>query len=350
MRLMRIRYLLTKRDSYAMRKKLSAVLVFLLVGLLVASGCDALNSGGEPRVRTELVTVEIIITATPDPDSTPMVRIITATPDRTRVAIPDDIVPEDAGANGADTESVAQAGSQTGDTSPGAETTDDPGADLPPGCLLHTVEEGDAPFLIAEEYGADPFLLLQVNNLDEESSLRLRPGDTLIVPLDECPVEQLPSFATSTPLPPTDAPVEETEEATEEATPEVTEELTPTVTPTVTLAPTAVDDDVNVEILGVLNPGDVTAEGVRIRNNGSVVDVTGWTVSDVDGNEYTFPDQRIFGESELTLYTRTGQDTAVVRFWGEDEAIWQPGDVVTLRDEDGRAQATYRIEQSIELD
>jgi hypothetical protein len=333
-----------------MHKQLLTMMLMVAGGLLLISGCSALGGSDEPRVRTELVTVEIIITATPDPDSTPLVQIITATPDRTRVAIPDDIVPDDNGAPSDNTDTTAQTGSQSaGNPSTAAEATAEPGADLPQGCLIHTIEEGEAPFLIADEYGADPFLLLQVNNLDEESSLRLRPGDTLIVPLDDCPVEQLPNFITSTPPPATDAP-DATEEATEEATPEATEDLTPTVTPTVTLAPTAVDEDIDVQIVSVLNPGDVTAEGVRIRNNGSVIDVTGWTVSDIEGNEYTFPDQRIFGESELTLYTRTGQDTAVVRFWGEDESIWQPGDVVTLRDNDGRVQASYRIEQPIDLD
>ncbi len=337
-----------------MHRQLPVFILMAVGGLLLISGCSALGGDNEPRVRTELVTVEIIITATPDPDSTPRVQIITATPDRTRVAIPDDIVPDDATGDSSAADSDTEPNSQSAaNTSPGAETTADPGADLPQGCLLHTIEEGDAPFLVAQEYDADPFLLLQVNNLDEESSLLLRPGDTLIVPLDDCPVEQLPDFITSTPLPADDASEateEATSEATEEATPEATEDLTPTVTPTVTLAPTAVDDDISIEIVNVLNPGDVTAEGVRIRNNGSVIDVTGWTVSDIDGNEYTFPDQRIFGESELTLYTRTGQDTAVVRFWGEDDSIWQSGDVVTLRDDEGRVQVSYRIEQPIDLD
>lgn len=343
-----------------MLKRLAAACTLVLAGLLIIAGCDALNQPSEPRQRTELITVEIIITATTDPDATPNVIVVTATPDRTQVAIPDDIVPAEATDEAGNPRSVAQAES-TADpdaaTSADAEATDDLAAQLPEGCIVHTVAEGEAPFLIAEQYEADPFLLLSVNGLTEETSLQLQIGDELIVPLDDCPVEQLPNFSALEEATP-EVTAEVTEEITEEATPELsptpsatpTPEISPTpsVTPTVTLAPTS--ENAQVEIVSVLSPGDVTAEGVRIRNNGSMVDVTGWTLTDVDGNEYTFPDQLIFSSSELTVYTRVGEDTPVARFWGEDEAIWQPGDVVTLRDEAGDVQASYRIEQAVDLD
>ena len=78
--------------------------------------------------------------------------------------------------------------------------------------------------------------------------------------------------------------------------------------------------------------------------------VTGWTLQDLDGNVYEFRrEQRIFSNSEVTIYTRAGQDTPIALFWGLDEAIWEPGDVVTLRDNNDRVQAILRIPADADL-
>ncbi len=70
----------------------------------------------------------------------------------------------------------------------------------------------------------------------------------------------------------------------------------------------------------VLTPGDINAEGVDVRNNGAVVDVTGWMLSDGAGHTYTFPQQRLFQGSLLTIYTRADSDTPTAKFWGLDTA------------------------------
>jgi hypothetical protein len=204
---------------------------------------------------------------------------------------------------------------------------------LPEGCLPHVVQEGDTPFGIAQLYGADGFRLLAVNGLTEETAISLQIGDVIIVPLEGCPLE---------------APIagDETEEPT--ATPtgptptfEVT--LTASVTPTVTLAPTAAS--AQIEIVDVIRRGDITAEGVRIRNNGATVNVTGWELSDSQGNVFSFPEQLLFSNAEVTVFTREGQNTPANIFWGRDEAVWgEPGDVLTLRDADGDVQASLRLE------
>jgi hypothetical protein len=80
------------------------------------------------------------------------------------------------------------------------------------------------------------------------------------------------------------------------------------------------------------------------------VDITGWTLTDSEGNEFIFPEQLLFSNASVTIYTRVGQDTPVVLFWGQNEPVWgEPGDVVTLADADGVVQSVLRLEAPVEL-
>lgn len=318
----------------ALKQKFWLLIVMLLSSLLIVSGCTFPNSGD--TVRTELVTVVFIITETPDPNATPNIIIVTATPDRTQVDVPDSIV--------TNASSGQQSTAQFGVTQlPDAANIQSSGSNAPAGCIEHTIADGDTVFGLAEEYGVNGFVMMEVNGFSDDDAVSLQIGDTIIVPIEGCPIEQI--------IRPTDVPivVEDEVEATVEVTGEVTESpenLTPTVTPTITLAPTAVDSE--VEIVEILRAGDVTAEGISIRNNGNVVDITGWIISDQDGNEYVFDEQLVFSNSVLTLYTRSGQDTPVSRFWGLEIPVWESGDVVTLIDADGDVQASYRIPTDID--
>ena len=324
--------------------------VICLAALVVACGNLPNN---DPQVRTQLVTVEIIITATPDPNRTPDVVIITATldPSRPQVNVPDDLVPTGSG-------NTAQ-NLQSADSTPLADTEAevvDIYANLPDECVRYVVESGDTPFSIAQDFEVNGFLLLQVNGLTEETAVNLQIGDELIIPLEGCPLDDIPLPPTETPLPsetpivsetptPTDGP---TSTPTTRATATSAFSPTPTVTATITLPPTATN--AQVEIAEIQNAGDVTSEGIVIRNPGSSIRITGWVLRDADGNEHTFREQIMFSNSALTLYTRAGDDTAIAHFWGLEEAVWQPGDVVTLLDNQGRVQAAYRIPANSSLD
>lgn len=335
-----------------MSGRLTKWLFLMLAMTLLIGGCAGLMGSNQPQVRTELITVVVIVTATDDPGATEEVRVITATSDRTQVDVPDGIAQEDdegdpdargtqlaQGLDGA--EALSAAGASDEDESPA----------LPENCITHVVDSGENPSLIAVQYDVNLFTLLEVNGLTEDTALSLQIGDELIVPLEGCPVDQFLGTATpiptetpdqsSTPQPPTQDPSDPTFTPSPDVTP------TPSLTPTVTLAPTATD--AQVEIVDVVNAGDVTAEGLRIRNTGATVNVTGWTLSDVDGNEYVFTEQIIFSNQEVTVFTRSGQDTPVARFWGLDDAVWEAGDVVTLRNADGDVQATLRLQAPIDL-
>jgi hypothetical protein len=109
----------------------------------------------------------------------------------------------------------------------------------------------------------------------------------------------------------------------------------------VDVPPTA--SDAQVVITGVSDAGDITAEALEIQNTGATVNIAGWTLSDADGNSYTFEEQLLFSEARLTISTQAGRSTPVLLYWGRDEAVWEPGDVATLTDDEGSVQSTYRV-------
>lgn len=95
-----------------------------------------------------------------------------------------------------------------------------------------------------------------------------------------------------------------------------------------------------VEIVLIVNPGNINAEGVDIRNNGAVTDLTGWTIRNSEGDSYLFSQQRVFTGGQLTVYTRAGMDTPSAKYWGRDSALWTSGEIATLTDNNGNVQST----------
>jgi hypothetical protein len=326
----------------------SLLLILVLVFAVAVAGVFLGNQlfGAADAASAEsgmrLVTVEVVITATDDPNITPVVVVVTATPrpGESVVSLPTvrgDRTPgsasDQAGGPTMDPAQIA-ADSQLAATA----------AALPVGCILHVIEEGDTPFGVALEYEADFFDMMAVNALTDEAASRLQIGDVLIVPLEACPVAEIAGdaeAATAT------ATATGTALATEDSSPTpgatATPSRTPTITPTptTTLPPTATN--ALVEIVGVERAGDVTAEGVRIRNAGNTVNISGWVLRDLDGNTYTFREQMLFSNAEVTVYTRAGQNTPVSLFWGLERAAWQPNDVLVLEDADGNVQASLRV-------
>lgn len=327
------------------------LIVFVLLNVFITAGVAfaiiSLNPGGSGTESRQLVTFVVPITATPDPNYTPPVIVVTATVDPnnpnpqsaqqalggTQVNIPQDLIETN----------PAVANAPTLDPTL---LVDNPElqqavAALPANCLPHILQEGEFPGLVAGIYEVSVVDLLAVNELTEEDATLLQIGDQLIVPLEGCSLlDEIEAQSI------TEADFEETEEANTtddaESTPEATEESAPLVTPTVTLAPTAID--AQVEITQIVGSGDITTEAVVIRNLGNTLNLSGWTLSDSDGNEFVFPDERrLFSNASLTINTRVGQNTPVVLHWGLDEAVFgEDGDVIVLTDADGEVQATLR--------
>ncbi len=112
--------------------------------------------------------------------------------------------------------------------------------------------------------------------------------------------------------------------------------------PQITLAPTA--SDATVIIVDVLGRGDLSAEQVILRNTGGVIDLTGWTLADTQGNVFVFPEMRLFSGAAISVYSRSGSNTPVALFWGAPAAVWgESGDAALLSNAAGSVQAVLQL-------
>lgn len=321
------------------------ILLTALVTLIVTFGALSIigTQQGERPPEQIVITVPIIITATRDLSAAPQVIVVTATPGVGTpefVALPTGLLQ---GGPAADPANIAA-------TRMAAPTIDPAvlalggdvqatAAALPPGCILHTVAEGDTVFGIAEQYeGAGGFDMLTVNGLADDALLSI--GQVLIVPLPGCPLlaaaQQATEAVALTPtatFSPTGTP------PTATFTPSTSP--TPSQTPSATLPPTATNAQVRIN--GVLSAGVITSEEISILNDGALIDLNGWTLRVNDTEVFTFPEQRLFQGGVVRVFTRIGDNTPVALYWDRDQAVLATGAVVTLIDADGRVQSTFRV-------
>lgn len=311
------------------------IVLNVLISLGVAFGVISLWNAQNPSAGApvQVITVEVRLTNPPAPTFTPW--IITATPSGSIGALPTGVL--DASPAGPTTPLPTVDATLISGALGSSTTLQGTATALPENCILHVIASGDTPFGVASQYGADFFAVMEVNGLTDETATALQIGDVLIVPLEGCPLTAADVAAA--------AGGEATEEATAEATPEATAEGTvealPTARPTLTLPPTAAN--AQVEIVEVIGAGDVTSEGVVIRNQGNTINVNGWTLSDDAGTTYTFAERVLFSNAQITLFSRVGQDTAIALFWNRSAPLFKPGAVLTLRDRNGAVQSTFRV-------
>jgi len=320
-----------------------AFFTFIILNIAITAGVAYLviSTMGSPIAPSDqpqkFATVLIITTATPDPFATVPVRIVTATPLPGQIAVlPPGVL---------DPTQIADVTQPADEAAP---PTQDPAlaadpalaetqAALPANCQLHQLAEGESPGLLSEIYGVSIDDILASNSLTEDDARFLQIGQILVIPLAGCALIEAPIDLNAT----AEATVEG--DSTIEATPAgPTPTLTPSLTPTVTLAPTAAS--AQVELQEITGAGEITTEAVILYNRGATVDLTGWTLRDLDGNVYTFPEGRLFNDSIIEIRTQVGQNTPVLKFWGLTRPVWGDiGDVVTLTDKNGSVQATLRL-------
>ena len=299
---------MTQRQRPKRRTSFLPQIIFLILTFVTAvSGVYValrlFGANGESTELPEIITIEIIITATPAPVS---LQNIGQTGNLGgQVNLPSDIAADLSGA--VSTIDAARIGAI--DVILLTATPEAGGDFLPDNCLLHIMQGGDTPFAVAERYGADRNLLLLANNLTIESSVRLQIGDELIVPLEGCNIAgeigdgagALAAFAT--------------------------------------LDPNVVD----IELVTYEGLGDITSEGISLRNNGAQLNITDWTLSDASGNSYVFPELLLFNDAEIKLYTRSGRSTGYALYWGRDESVWQAGEQLTISDAGGQIRTTLTL-------
>lgn len=200
--------------------------------------------------------------------------------------------------------------------------------------VIHTVQSGDTISGLALLYDVPEADIIAANQLVNPDFLQL--GMQLVIPVGGL----AQATATFTPAPtPTDTPIPfEPPSADMTATAGAVLGVTATALP----KPPATGD-LKVEIGEILGIGQVDQETVVINNLGDrLADMEGWTLSDTDGNIYTFPNFRLWVGGSVMVHTRIGQDgnPPADLFWGKLEAVWSPGDVATLKDAAGATIST----------
>ncbi len=209
--------------------------------------------------------------------------------------------------------------SATAESSP--TTTAAPTVPMPsptPGPLLHIVQPGETLASIAAAYGVPLAELIAVNHIQDPNLIRA--GQVLVIPgawVPPAPAESpapLPAGG-STPTP-------------------IRRPTLPALTPS---------GPPEVEIAGVLGAGDLVRESVRLRNRGGAISLEGWTLSDASGDRYTFPRLVLFPGQEITLHSGPGTSIPTDLYWNRAAPAWQSGELLTLRDAEGRLIDTYVV-------
>ena len=204
--------------------------------------------------------------------------------------------------------------------------------------VLHIVKAGDTISGMAFQYDVSEEDIIAANQLENPNFLQV--GMQLIIPVGGVP-QVTATFtpaptATNTPLP-FDPP-------SADMTATVAAELGATTTPLPTPLPSS--GELKIEITEVLGVGQIDQERVVITNLGDrLASMQDWTLSGADENIYTFPNFRLWASGGVTVHTRVGQDANPPSnfYWGRLEAVWSPGDVVTLKDAQGVVLATYTV-------
>jgi hypothetical protein len=100
-----------------------------------------------------------------------------------------------------------------------------------------------------------------------------------------------------------------------------------------------------IELGELISSGDISNEAVSIINNGDrPIALIGWKITDEDGHAYTFGQITLFGEgAAIAIHTTTGQDGPTDLYWGNQDAVWQLGETITLVDSEGTARATLVV-------
>jgi LysM repeat protein len=318
------------RCILARRSLIGFIFLNVVVTILVTSGIILISESRRSSAPTPPKgLLQVLITATPDPNETPAVVyiVVTATPQSTGSGVAILPTPDTAG------------GSPSGSTpgtpgSPGAVATFDPSL-LPSGigtieaptftptdesgCPTYTIKKGDIVGTVAAAYGVTVKDIMRANNLTERDLTRLQIGKTLIIPVNGCGLTTETPTATATP----------------------TEEISATPPPTSTTA--RVVSDAKIEVSAITSPGDITAEGVTIKNiSGGQIAIGGWKLRDNHGNVFTFPDYSMYESRLVIVYTREGPTGPLALYWGLPSAIWGYADqTITITDANGKVQATY---------
>lgn len=209
--------------------------------------------------------------------------------------------------------------------------------------VVHTVRSGDTISGLALEYDVPEQDIIAANQLQNPNFLQV--GTNLVIPVGglaaATPTWTAVPTASDTPLP------FEPPSADLTATAEATSSLPATVAEGTRLAATMpAAGEFQIEITEVIGAGEADQERVVITNHGErLADMQAWTLSDGEGNTYTFPNFRLWPGGNVTVHTHIGQDGSPPGnfYWNKLVAMWAPGEVVTLKDAAGDVVFSYSV-------
>jgi LysM repeat protein len=98
-----------------------------------------------------------------------------------------------------------------------------------------------------------------------------------------------------------------------------------------------------VTIREIKAPGSLANEQVILTNLSGQVNMAGWTMTDGEGNQFTFPSLSLLSKGEVTVHTAKGTNSATDLYWGQSAPVWASGKVAYLRDPSGKLIATYQV-------
>jgi len=98
------------------------------------------------------------------------------------------------------------------------------------------------------------------------------------------------------------------------------------------------------QIVSLEGPGDLANEAVLIVNESDTpVDLQEWRLEREDGPSYTFGSLPLFAGSSVRVYSTSGEDNSIARYWGESDPVWLTGAEALLIDADGEIVQRYSV-------
>lgn len=99
-----------------------------------------------------------------------------------------------------------------------------------------------------------------------------------------------------------------------------------------------------LRVAAVVGAGDLENEVVTIEHVGDVdVTLAGWRLRDSGGAEFRFPALVLHSGAQVSIFTRSGDDSASQLFWDRQVPVWSSGEHLSLLDPSGQLQATYTV-------
>lgn len=99
-----------------------------------------------------------------------------------------------------------------------------------------------------------------------------------------------------------------------------------------------------LQVRQVNAPGNLAEEYVEIVNDTDLsFNLQGWRLQNVGGPEYTFGDMLVFPGGSMRLYSGTGTNTTISRYWGQAASVWGSGATIRLINAQGEAVTEYTV-------